>query len=82
MPYIDVPTSSYRGSLSYAGGMGVVMGSRTPFSVEMLKALYPDHATYIFKFSAATDRMLAERWILFEDAEAMKKAAQAAKVPE
>jgi alpha/beta hydrolase family protein len=81
LPYIDVPTSSHRGSLAKGGAMSIV-GLRTPFSAETLRALYPDHATYVAKFSAATDRMVAQRWILPDDAEAMKKAAQAAKVPE
>ena len=74
MPYIDVPVASYTGYLS-AGGMGGVTGAKKPFAPETLKLLYPDHAAYVAKFSAATDRLLAARWISAEDAAAMKAAA-------
>jgi Alpha/beta hydrolase domain len=74
MPYIDVPVASYTGYLS-AGGMGGVAGAKKPFAPETLKSLYPDHAAYVAKFSAATDRLVAGRWISPEDAAAMKAAA-------
>ena len=80
-PYIDAPVASHTGYLT-AGGMGGVTGAKKPFTAETLKTLYPDHAAYVAKFNAATDRLLKGRWILEEDAEAMKKAAAAAPVPE
>ncbi len=81
LPYIDAPTAAHRGALA-GGGFGAVMGSKTAFTSEQLKVLYPDHATYVARFSAATDKALAGRWISPEDAAAMKKAAQAAPVPD
>jgi hypothetical protein len=74
MPYIDVPVASYTGYLS-AGGMGGVTGAKKPLAPEALKALYADHAAFVAKFSAATDRLLAGRWVSPEDAAAMKAAA-------
>jgi Alpha/beta hydrolase domain len=74
MSYIDVPVASHTGYLA-AGGMGGVTGAKRPFTSEKLSALYPDQATYAAKFAAATDQLLAGRWILPEDAEAMKAAA-------
>ncbi len=73
-PYIDVPVAGHTGYLT-AGGMGGVTGAKRAFTPEKLKALYPDQASYAAKFGAATDRLLAGRWILPEDAEAMKAAA-------
>jgi Alpha/beta hydrolase domain len=74
MPYIDVPVAAHTGYLA-DGGMGGVTGAKRPFTPEKLSALYPDQAAYAAKFAAATDRLLAGRWILTEDAEAMKAAA-------
>ena len=80
MPYIEAPTATHRGYLS-AGGFGGVTGAKTPFPPETLLALYPDQAAYVAKFSAATDRLLADRWISAEDATAMKASAAAMPKP-
>ncbi len=74
-PYIDVPVAGHTGYLT-AGGLGGVTGAKRPFAPEKLKALYPSPGDYAAKFGAATDRLLAGRWILPEDAEAMKAAAK------
>ena len=76
MPYIEAPTAAHTGYLT-PGGFGGVTGAKRPFPAERLKALYPDQATYLAKFNAATDRLLAGRWISAEDAAAMKTAAAA-----
>ena len=73
MPYIDAPVATHTGYLT-AGGIGGVTGAKKPFGTDTLKALYPNHAAYVAKFNAATDRLLKGRWILEEDAEAMKVA--------
>ncbi len=74
-PYIDVPVASHTGYLS-AGGFGGVTGAKRSFTPEKLKLLYPSPSDYTAKFGAATDRLLAGRWITPEDAEAMKAAAK------
>jgi len=81
MPYIDVPTAAFRGYLS-EGGIGGIMGTRKPLSPEIISKLYPDHATYVARFSKATDRLVSQRWISADDAEAMKKAAKEMELPE
>ena len=81
LPYIDLPTSTHIAVLSDRGGMLSVMGTRYPFTEEKLKELYPDRAAYLQKFSSSTDKLVADRWILPEDGEAMKSAAAAAQVP-
>lgn len=57
-------------------------GATRPFNANELARRYPDHATYVARFAAASDRLVAGRWISEDDAEAMKKAADAALVPE
>jgi hypothetical protein len=80
MPYIEVPIATYTGYLT-AGGMGGVTGAKKPFAQETIKTLYPDHGTYVAKFSAATDKLLVGRWISEGDAAAMKAAADKAPIP-
>lgn len=75
-PYVESPLATYTGYLS-AGGMGGITGAKRPFSPLVLKALYPDQAAYLKRFDRATDHLLAGRWILPEDAAAMKSAARA-----
>jgi len=75
MPYIDVPLAAHTGYLT-PGGMGGVMGIKRPFAKTTLAQLYPAPGSYAAQFSAATDRLLARRFISAEDAGAMKRAAQ------
>jgi alpha/beta hydrolase family protein len=77
MPYIEAPLAAHTGYVTDEG-MGSITGFKIPFGSKTLKALYPDHTAYLAKFSAATDRLLAERWISPEDAAAMNAAAAAA----
>ena len=74
-PYIDVPTATHTGYMT-VGGIGGIPGTKTPFSPEKLRMLYPDQATYAAKFARETDRLLKGRWITPEDAAAMKAAAE------
>ncbi|HEX7882307.1 MAG TPA: alpha/beta hydrolase domain-containing protein, partial [Afipia sp.] len=78
LTYLDVPTASHTGYLTAGGGMGGVMGAFKPFSAEELARLYPTPADYLGKFDAATDRLVAGRWLSQADGEAMKKAAKEA----
>ena len=76
MPYIDAPVAAHTGYLT-AGGYGGVTGAKRPLTPQVLQALYPNSAAYVAKFNAATDRLVAGRWISTEDAAAMKAAAAA-----
>ena len=62
--------------------MGGVTGAKSAFSAETLEALYPYHAGYVAKFSAAADRLVTGRWISRDDADATKNAASAAPIAE
>jgi hypothetical protein len=76
MPYIDAPIAAHVGYTT-PYGMGGVTGLKRPFSAETLSVLYPQPRDYVVKFSTATDRLVAGRWISQADATAMKAAAMA-----
>jgi Alpha/beta hydrolase domain len=75
MPYIDAPLAGHWGYMT-PYGMGGVRGYKRPFSPDTFSTLYPSNASYVGKFEAATDKLMAGRWILAEDAEAMKAAVK------
>ena len=52
LPDVEVPIATYHGLGDGAAGL---MGRTVPFSPEKLKALYPTHADYVRKVSAAAD---------------------------
>jgi hypothetical protein len=79
-PWIDAPTASYRGGLGL--GALAIVGSKTPFSAERLRALYPTHADYETKFKASLEAAVAGRWILPEDAPHILQRAQAERLTE
>jgi hypothetical protein len=80
LPYIEVPTARYAGALA-ASGMASIRGAKAPFDQAKLKARYGDHAGYVAKFSAATDKTLKARLILAQDAQDMKASADQSSVP-
>lgn len=78
-PWIDVPTAAYQGSL----GLGVLtlVGRKTPFSPEKLRALYPSHADYLAKLEASVASSVQARWILPEDGRRIVEKAAAQTAP-
>lgn len=79
MPDIEAPLASHRGAVS-VGGPGAIFGIQTAFSSAVIRALYPTDGAYVAKFSAATDRLLAQRFILRPDAAALKASARTVSV--
>jgi hypothetical protein len=80
MPQVEVPAATYHGSIGSSLAGGALMGSKTPFTLDQLKQLYPSKADYVARFSAEVDRLARDRWVLAEDAPALK--AEAASVPD
>jgi hypothetical protein len=81
---MDVPRATY---LSNPGveadgtpAYGVV-GIEEPLPHDTLAALYTDHLDYVERFNRRLDELIGEGWFLAEDAEGMRKEAQAAEVP-
>jgi hypothetical protein len=62
-------------------GLCLLEGYYTPFSTSTLKALYPTHADYVSKFTAAAASDLASGFLTQADYNAAVAAAKASSVP-
>ena len=81
LPELEAPTATLSGVPSPGSpGFCIFFGSTTAFDAARLAQLYPDHAAYVTKYSAAVDRLLAAGFILGPDADAAKAAARATTV--
>ena len=58
-----------------------VVGIEEPLPKERLAELYADHQDYVDRFNRRVDGLVAEGWLLAEDADAMRKEAEQAAVP-
>jgi hypothetical protein len=58
-----------------------LVGSKRDFTPEELRALYPDHATYVEQFRAAAAAAAAAGYLLERDVGAMVREAEASLVP-
>jgi hypothetical protein len=77
LPQVDVPTATLSGT-NDGSRMIQLIGSRTDFTPEKLRSLYPDHATYVERFKAAADAAVTTGYLLARDAANMiREAAQA-----
>lgn len=73
LPPIEVPVASYRSDLCNLGGITI------PFTALQLQQRYPTHADYFCRMKAATERSLAEGFLLPEDAaDLMQRVEQSA----
>jgi hypothetical protein len=81
LPELEAPTATLSGAASPGSpGFCTLFGSTTPFDAARLAQLYPNHDTYVAKYSAAVDRLLAAGFMLAPDAEEAKSAARASAV--
>ncbi len=64
-----------------AEGLCLLEGYYTPFSTSTLKSLYPTHAAYVSKFTAAANSALAAGFLTQADYNAAVAAAQASSTP-
>lgn len=89
MPELDVPTAQYglysnlpRSPISawtaYACMAG---GSANPLDAKVLRARYPDEASYVQAYKQAADKLLAAGFLLPQDHAVLLKQAQAFKLP-
>ncbi len=81
-PDITVPTATNDGVNSIGTGGGLfsafcqLFGSSTPFTPEVLHALYEDQADYLAEYSQAADEFVGTGFILQEDVERLKEDAR------
>jgi hypothetical protein len=76
---VDVPTGTHVGASP--DGVPDLAGSSTPFSPDMLRELYPDHATYVWRADAAISNGVARGYYLPRDVAGLHAQAEAAPVP-
>ncbi|HEX5586246.1 MAG TPA: alpha/beta hydrolase domain-containing protein [Acidimicrobiia bacterium] len=80
LPEVAVPTAEYRG-MAFGTGRAPLFGSARPFDDDELRALYPDRATYVERWSAAVDALVASGALRPEDAPEMKSRGEDVTLP-
>lgn len=55
LPELEVPVARYDGANDAAGPLNRLTGRTTPFAPDVLKRLYPTHAEYVRKVTAAAE---------------------------
>lgn len=75
-----VPTAQNTGMNNGTGTFCRLYGSHQPFDQAVLKALYPDHASYVNAVRAVAEQNVRDGYILPEAAEQTIRAAEAAAI--
>ncbi|WP_284740665.1 alpha/beta hydrolase domain-containing protein [Amycolatopsis sp. RTGN1] len=83
LPDLDAPVAAYapNNSGGNVAGACLLLGTTTPLPAGRIRQLYPDHATYVAKFTAAADRALRAGYLLPADHDEAVARAQAAPIP-
>jgi hypothetical protein len=81
LPHVEAPTATLSGAGDHPAWLLSLGGHRVPFSDDKLRALYPDHATYVSRVSAAADAAVMAGVLLPRDAAEMVDEAKMAPVP-
>jgi hypothetical protein len=79
-PDLEAPLSTHRAEPE-PGGPPFGLGYSTPFSVERVHSLYPDHAAWFAKYKAAVDHLVDTEVILPDDAADMCARAETTDLP-
>jgi hypothetical protein len=79
LPHVAAATGSHRGASPE--GVPDLTGSSTPFPLETLRELYPDHDAYVARFEAAVLYGLDQGFLMPRDAKRLRAEAAAAKIP-
>ncbi len=80
LPHLTAATGSHRGASPE--GVPDLTGSSTPFPLETLRELYPDHDAYVARFEAAVRHGLDEGFLMPRDAKRLRAEAAAAPIPD
>lgn len=82
LPHVEAPTSTWYASNPAGGSLACILsGYEVPLEADELTSLYPDHASYVAQVEAAVEQLVADRYLLPADGEALIAEAQAAPVP-
>ena len=80
-PLVDVPIATLSGEPNAGGDFCSLFGRTVPFDAAKLAELYPTHADYVKKFNASADKAVKRGFLLEENAEAFKAAADELPIP-
>ncbi|MFJ2113147.1 alpha/beta hydrolase domain-containing protein [Streptomyces sp. NPDC087850] len=80
---LDVPHSTYRPNPTRRDGTpsSLTVGSEEPLDAETLRQLYHDSDGYLQRFDRRLDELVAEGWLLAEDADEMRREARQVEIP-
>ncbi len=88
LPEVDVPIATFSTEngaapgADFTTGMACGLGGATePFTEEKLLQLYPTHDDYVQKYTAASEKAVADGFLLEEDSNAAIEQAQDAPIP-
>ncbi len=75
---LDVPHSTYRANPVTSDGTPsyLTVGTDEPFDAQKLRTLYGDEAGYLERFNRRLDELVAEGWLLADDADEMRREAE------
>ena len=75
---LEVPHSTYRANPTKADGTPsyLTVGNDEPFEASKLRQLYGDAPNYVERFNRRLDELVADGWLLAEDADAMRHEAE------
>jgi hypothetical protein len=79
-PHVDVPTSTWTGS-STGASFCFIAGHEVPLTRERLRMRYPTHAAYVKAVRRSVRELVASRFIVREDGDALIQDAEKAPVP-
>ena len=75
---LDVPHTTYRANPVSSDGTPsyLTVGTDEPFDAQRLRTLYEDKAGYIERFNPRLDELVADGWLLPDDADEMRREAE------
>ena len=79
--HLDAPIATLSGEGQKGGAFCGLFGTTTPFDAATLGSLYGSEADYVAAVRAATDRAVAEGWVLPADAPLFGAAAELVRFP-
>ncbi|MFI5047187.1 MAG: alpha/beta hydrolase domain-containing protein [Acidimicrobiia bacterium] len=79
-PDVEAPLGTHVGE-SPSEGYVQLMGHSAAFPPEKVRALYPDHATWLAQYTAAVDRLVEDQVVLPDDAAGMIARASTLELP-
>jgi hypothetical protein len=75
-PYVDLPTVRYIAAAPLAQNENPfrrLIGLEEPIAPDVLRTMYGSRESYLRRFDAEIDQMLANRWLFPEDASRLKR---------